>query len=97
MRAVLDVILLLIQFATLLIFVQAVLSWLLAFNVINLGNPAVRSIWGTLQTITEPVYRPIRRILPDTGGLDLSPMVLLLGLFFLQSVIVRYGYRLAPF
>jgi YggT family protein len=59
------------------IIVQAVLSWLIAFNVINTSNDFVRSIWTGLQTLTEPVYRPIRRILPDFGSLDISPIVVL--------------------
>ena len=60
------------------IIVQAVLSWLIAFNVINTSNEGVRTIWTALQRITEPVYRPIRRVLPDFGALDLSPLVVLL-------------------
>ena len=60
------------------IIIQAVLSWLIAFNVINTSNEGVRTIWNALQRITEPVYRPIRRVLPDFGALDLSPLVVLL-------------------
>ncbi|RZM08604.1 MAG: YggT family protein [Sphingomonas sp.] len=61
-----------------IIIVQAILSWLIAFNVINTGNDLVRSVWTALQRMTEPLYRPIRRILPDFGALDLSPLVVLL-------------------
>jgi YggT family protein len=97
MKAVLDVVMVILQLATFLIFIQAVMSWLLMFNVINLSNSVVRQIWGTLNAVTEPVYRPLRRMLPQTSGLDLAPLVVLLGLFFLRSVIARYGYQLAPF
>ena len=67
---------------------SVIFSWLVAFNVINPHNQFVRTIWQTLDAVTEPVLRPIRRMLPNMGGLDLSPLVLLLGLFFVQSVIL---------
>ncbi|WP_375403160.1 YggT family protein [uncultured Sphingomonas sp.] len=61
-----------------IIIVQAILSWLMAFNVINTSNNAVRQIWTALEKMTDPIYRPIRRVLPDFGALDLSPLVVLL-------------------
>ncbi|KDA02424.1 YggT family protein [Hyphomonas oceanitis] len=97
MRAILDVVLFLLNIATWIIIVQAVMSWLVAFNVLSIRNPTVRSIWGGLERITEPVYAPIRRIIPPLGGLDLTPMAVLLIIFFLQRLIVRYGYTIAPF
>ena len=97
MRAILDVILFLLNIATWIIIVQAVMSWLVAFRVLSIQNPTVRSIWGGLERITEPVYAPIRRIIPPLGGLDLTPMAVLLIIFFLQRLVVRYGYTIAPF
>ena len=97
MAAILDLILLVLRIATFVIIVQAVMSWLVGFNVLSLQNPTVRNIWGGLRAITEPVYRPIRNILPPMGGLDLTPMVVLLIIFFLERVIERYGYGIAPF
>ena len=97
MRAILDVILFLLNIATWIIIVQAVMSWLVAFRVLSIQNPTVRSIWGGLERITEPVYAPIRRVIPPLGGLDLTPMAVLLLIFFLQRLIVRYGYTIAPF
>ena len=97
MRAILDVILFLLNIATWIIIVQAVMSWLVAFKVLSIQNPTVRSIWGGLERITEPVYAPIRRIIPPLGGLDLTPMAVLLIIFFLQRLVVRYGYTIAPF
>ena len=97
MRAILDVILFLLNIATWIIIVQAMMSWLVAFRVLSIQNPTVRSIWGGLERITEPVYAPIRRIIPPLGGLDLTPMAVLLLIFFLQRLIVRYGYTIAPF
>ena len=82
MSAVLDVILLVLRLYTYVIIVVAIMSWLIAFNVINIYNNVVRSIWDALNAITEPVLRPIRRILPNFNGLDLSPLVLLLIIFF---------------
>ncbi|WP_373005202.1 YggT family protein [Hyphomonas sp.] len=97
MRAILDVILFLLTIAKWIIIVQAVMSWLVAFKVLSIQNPTVRSIWGGLERITEPVYAPIRRILPPLGGLDLTPMAVLLLIFFLRRLIVRYGFTIAPF
>jgi YggT family protein len=62
------------------IIVQAIMSWLITFNVINTHNDFVRSLWNGLDKVTEPVYRPIRKILPDFGALDLSPLIVLLAL-----------------
>ena len=73
-----------------IIMVQAILSWLIAFNVINTYNQFVRSLYEGLQRLTEPMYRPIRRILPDFGALDLSPLVVLLILFILSQIVIPY-------
>ncbi len=71
-----------------IIIVQAVMSWLIAFNVINTYNPTVRSIWQALDRMTEPLYRPIRRIMPDFGALDLSPLVVLLIIGILMQIVI---------
>ncbi len=70
------------------IIVQAVLSWLLAFNVMSLSNPTMAAILETLDRMTEPLYRPIRKIMPDFGALDLSPMVVLVLLAILQGPVL---------
>ena len=92
MRALLDVILLVLQFYTWLIIAAAILSWLVAFNVVNARNDVVRAVWDFLYRVTEPALRPIRRILPNLGGIDVSPIILLLGIFFLQRIIALYLY-----
>ena len=92
MRAVLDVILLVLQLYTYVIIVVAIMSWLIAFNVINVYNNVVRTIWDALNAMTEPVLRPIRNVLPNFSGLDLSPLVLLLLIFLIQDVIAKYIY-----
>ncbi|QNQ08976.1 YggT family protein [Sphingomonas alpina] len=71
-----------------IIIVQAILSWLLAFNVISTYNDTVRTVWEALKRMTEPLYRPIRRILPDFGTLDLSPLVVLLIIYIIQTILI---------
>ena len=75
----------LIQLYIWILIVSAVLSWLVAFDVVNPHNRVVRMIGDFSYRITEPVLRPIRRILPQMGGLDLSPLVLIFIIYFLQS------------
>ena len=72
-----------------LLIASAVLSWLVAFNVVNTHNRFVYLLGDFLEKVTEPALRPIRRVLPHLGGVDLSPMVLILLLLFLQQVLAR--------
>lgn len=69
-----------------IIILSAVLSWLVAFDIVNMRNRFVYLVGDALNRITEPVYRPIRRFLPDMGGLDLSPLIVILGLWFLRDL-----------
>lgn len=92
MRAVLDVLLLILDLYTYVIIAVAILSWLIAFNVINIHNDLVRAIWNALNALTEPLLRPIRRMLPNLGGLDISPIILLLIIFFIERLIQYYVY-----
>ena len=78
----------LIDLYTYVIIAGVVMSWLMAFGVINSSNPMVRSIWEGLNAVTEPLLGPIRRALPNMGGIDISPIVLLLGCYFVQSVVL---------
>jgi YggT family protein len=71
-----------------IIIAGAIMSWLIAFNVINPYNQFVRSLWTGLNALTEPALRPIRRFLPDLGGIDISPMVLILICWFIQIVVL---------
>ena len=75
-----------------IIVIQAVMSWLIAFNIINTWNDTVRAVWNALQKMTDPLYRPIRRIMPDFGGLDLSPLVVLLIIYILMTIILPQLY-----
>jgi len=82
----------LITLYTYIVIAGVIMSWLISFNVINLYNPVVRTIWDAIGAVTEPLLRPIRgliqRILPDLRGIDISPIFLLLGCMFAQSVII---------
>ena len=70
---------------------NAVLSWLVAFNVVNTQNKIVYMIGDFLYRITEPVLRPIRRVVPDLGGIDISPIILVLNLFFLRDLLFEFA------
>jgi YggT family protein len=66
-----------------------IVSWLTGFGIINSYNPIARSVIRALHALTEPLFAPIRRIIPPIGGLDLSPLIALLIIFFLQRLIIR--------
>jgi YggT family protein len=70
-----------------LLIASAVLSWLIAFNVVNLRNPIVMQVADFLDRVTEPALRPIRRVLPNLGGIDISPIILILLLYFARNLI----------
>ncbi len=76
------------------IIISAILSWLIAFDVVNRRNRAVYMIADSFYRLTEPALRPIRKRIPGLGGLDISPVILILGLIFLRDVVI-YGW-LAP-
>ncbi len=79
-----------IDIYTWVVIASAIMSWLVAFGVVNVRNQFIRVIVDMLFRLTEPVLRPIRRILPNLGGVDISPVILLLGLFFLRSLLWEY-------
>jgi YggT family protein len=92
MRALLDVILIVLQLYVWLLIAAAVLSWLIAFNVVNPRNHAVAVVADFLYRITEPVLRPIRNALPSLGGLDISPVIVILVIILIQKIIEYYIY-----
>ena len=65
----------------------AVMSWLIAFNVVNIRNELVRSVWTLFDALTTPLLRPIRNFLPNFGGIDISPVILILAVFFVQYLL----------
>jgi YggT family protein len=92
MRAVLDIVLIVLDLYVWLLIASAILSWLIAFNVVNTRNQFIAAVGEFLYRITEPVLAPIRNRLPSLGGLDLSPIVVILIIMFLQRVISYYIY-----
>ncbi|HEX8126733.1 MAG TPA: YggT family protein [Allosphingosinicella sp.] len=85
--ALIQILLILLTVAWWIIVIQMVLSWLVAFNVINTHNDFVRGLMRGLDRILEPIYRPIRKVLPDFGGLDFSPMVVIILLLVLRKLL----------
>ncbi len=90
--AVVDTIFLALNIYIWLVIGRAIFSWLYAFNVVNTSNRFVAMVGEFLFKVTEPALRPIRRILPDLGGIDISPIVLLLIIFFIQRLLVNIVY-----
>ena len=90
MIELLNFISLLLQLYVYILIAAAVLSWLIAFNVVNTRSPVVHAIADFLYRITEPVLRPIRNMLPNLGGIDISPMILFFIIYFLSLVINLY-------
>jgi len=77
-----------------LVIISAIMSWLVAFNVINTGNSFIYQIGRALYQLTDPALRPIRRFLPNLGGIDISPVILILLLYFLQMLLVQINSAL---
>ncbi|MCW8836062.1 MAG: YggT family protein [Rhodospirillales bacterium] len=78
-----------------ILIIGVVLSWLTAFNVVNMSNRFVYLVSDFIYRVTEPALRPIRRFIPNLGGVDLSPLVLILGLYMVQGILFRLAFRFA--
>ncbi|MGH6746711.1 YggT family protein [Novosphingobium sp. PhB57] len=89
---VINALIYLVQILTTLVLVQFVLGLLIAFNVVNLHNRFVEAIWRALNALLDPILSPIRRIMPNTGGIDFSPMVLIIGLNVLIMILQPMAY-----
>ncbi len=88
---------LILQVVWFVMIVHIIMSWLINFQVLNLRQPLVAQIWDGLNRLLEPLYRPIRRVLPNTGGLDLAPLVLFIIIIILQNALANnadffFGY-----
>ena len=92
MRAVLDIVLIVLELYVWLLIAAAILSWLIAFNVVNTRNQFVAMVGEFLYRITEPLLAPIRSVMPNLGGLDISPIILILIIYFVERVIEYYIY-----
>jgi YggT family protein len=91
MQSILLLIDLVLDLYTWVLIISVILTWLVQFNVINTSNRFVYAVGDFLYRITEPALRPIRRFVPSVGGMDLSPLVLLLGIFLLRNLLREYG------
>ena len=80
-----------IDMYVMLLIVSVIISWLVAFNIVNTGNRFVFMVGDFLYRITEPALRPIRNVLPNLGGIDISPIILILGLKFLERVVLSFA------
>ena len=89
MGIIYDVLRLILQVLWFIMIVHIIMSWLINFQVLNLRQPLVAQIWYGLGKLLEPIYQPIRRFLPDTGGLDLAPLVVFIIIIVLQNALAR--------
>jgi len=90
---IISLILLLLDLYKWIVIVAVIVSWLVIFRVINVSVPAVRQALRFLDALTEPVFRQVRRVVPAVGGFDLSPLIVLIAIWFLQQVVVWVAVR----
>jgi len=96
MQSLYQILMLLLDVIWFVMIVHIIMSWLISFQVLNLHQPLVSQIWSGLNRLLEPVYGPIRRVLPNTGGLDLAPLVAFIGVIAIRIVLqnnVGFFYR----
>ena len=87
MTSLYQILMMILQIAQFLILAQVIMSWLVNFQVLNIRQPLVRQIWDGLNRLLEPLYAPVRRVLPPMGGLDLAPLAVLIAIYALQIVL----------
>ena len=92
MTSILQILLLILDVAKFVILAHIIMSWLINFQVLNLRQPLVAQLWNGLNRLLEPVYSRVRSILPNMGGLDLAPLLVLLGVYALRIVLVNNAY-----
>lgn len=87
MTSLFQILMLLLSVAKFIVIAHIIMSWLISFGVLNLHQPVVGQIWDGLNRLLQPIYDPIRRILPNMGGLDLAPLVVILGILALEIIL----------
>lgn len=92
MTALTNTLLLILNIAQWIVLIHVIMSWLINFQVLNLRQPLVAQIWTALSRTVEPVYSRIRSFLPNLGGLDVAPLIVLIAIFFLQQLL-RTGFH----
>jgi len=96
-HALIDILQMLLWVLSWIVIAQVIISWLYAFNVINPGSGFMRTLVEVLDRITAPLYRPIRKILPDFGGIDFSPLVLLLAIAIVSKLLDGVAAEIPPY
>lgn len=94
MGSLIIVLLYILQIVWWIVIAHVIMSWLINFNVLNRNQPLVWQVWMGLNRLLEPVYGPIRRVLPDMGGLDLSPVIVIIALYAIRIVLMNNAYAL---
>ncbi len=89
MTSIFQILMLLLDVVWFILIAHIIMSWLINFQVLNLRQPLVAQLWYGLNRLLEPIYTPIRRILPDMGGLDLAPLIVLLGIYAIRIVLIN--------
>jgi YggT family protein len=89
MTSILQILLLILDVVWFVMIAHIIMSWLINFNVLNLGQDLVRTIWYGLNNLLEPIYGPIRRVLPNMGGLDLAPLVALIAVYAIRIILIN--------
>ncbi len=89
MQSLFEIIMMLLNLLWFIMIVHIIMSWLISFEVLNLRQPLVAQIWYALNRLLEPIYRPIRRILPPTGGIDFAPLVAFIILIIIKTILIN--------
>ena len=89
MQSLFQILMMILDVVWFIIIAHVIMSWLISFQVLNLHQPVVAQIWNGLNRLLEPLYGPVRRLLPPMSGLDLAPLVVLLGVFALRIILIN--------
>ncbi len=89
MTSLIQIIFLLLDVLWYLILAQVIMSWLVNFGILNMSQPFIIQIWSSINRLLEPIYRPVRNFLPMTGGLDIAPLVIIVGIIIVRIIIVN--------
>ena len=92
MTSLFQILMLILDVVWFIMIAHIIMSWLINFQVLNLRQPIVAQLWYGLNRLLEPIYAPIRRFLPDMGGLDLAPLVALIGVYALRIIVSNNQY-----
>ena len=89
MTSLIQIIFLLLDVLWYLIVIQVIMSWLVNFGILNMSQPFIIQIWSSINRLLEPIYRPVRNLLPATGSLDIAPLVVIIGIVIVRIIIVN--------